>query len=92
MALTEHVKLSTEYGKTQLNMGHLVDAGGKPRGEGAELRTDDRAVLRAAKGILLTTEAQPKAQGKQLDMSAVVQQLQDALTLATSLQQSALTA
>lgn len=88
----EHVKLSTEYGKTQLNMGHLVDAGGKPRGEGAELRTDDRAVLRAAKGILLTTEAQPKAQGKQLDMSAVVQQLQDALTLATSLQQSALTA
>ena len=88
----EHVKLSTEYVKTQLNMGHLVDAGGKPRGEGAELRTDDRAVLRAAKGILLTTEAQPKAQGKQLDMSAVVQQLQDALTLATSLQQSALTA
>ncbi|MGC6595255.1 type VI secretion system Vgr family protein, partial [Escherichia coli] len=46
----EHVKLSTEYAKTQLNMGHLVDAGGKPRGEGAELRTDDRAVLRAAKG------------------------------------------
>lgn len=88
----EHVKLSTEYVKTQLNMGHLVDAGGKPRGEGAELRTDDRAVLRAAKGILLTTEAQPKALGKQLDMNAVVQQLQDALTLATSLQQSALTA
>ncbi|MEG2567503.1 MAG: type VI secretion system tip protein VgrG, partial [Acinetobacter sp.] len=88
----EHVKLSTEYGKTQLNMGHLVDAGGKPRGEGAELRTDDRVVLRAAKGILLTTEAQPKAQGKQLDMNAVVQQLQAALVLATSLQQSALTA
>ena len=88
----EHVKLSTEYAKTQLNMGHLVDAGGKPRGEGAELRTDDRAVLRAAKGILLTTEAQPKAHGQQLDMNAVVQQLQAALVLATSLQQSALTA
>ncbi|MDM3445371.1 MULTISPECIES: type VI secretion system Vgr family protein [Citrobacter] len=88
----EHVKLSTEYAKTQLNMGHLVDAGGKPRGEGAELRTDERGVLRAAKGILLTTEAQPKAQGKQLDMNAVVQQLQAALVLATSLQQSALTA
>lgn len=88
----EHVKLSTEYAKTQLNMGHLVDAGGKPRGEGAELRTDDRAVLRAAKGILLTTEAQPKAHGQQLDMNEVVQQLQAALVLATSLQQSALTA
>lgn len=88
----EHVKLSTEYAKTQLNIGHLVDADGKPRGEGAELRTDDRAAVRAAKGILLTTEPQPKAQGKQLDMNAVVQQLQAALTLAASLQQSAKTA
>ncbi|MBB1199421.1 type VI secretion system tip protein VgrG [Enterobacteriaceae bacterium 89] len=88
----EHVKLSTEYVKTQLNMGHLVDSKGTQRGEGAELRTDDRATVRAAKGIMLTTEPQPKAQGKQLDMSAVVQQLQSALTIATSLQQSALTA
>ncbi|MCS2162496.1 type VI secretion system tip protein VgrG [Scandinavium sp. H11S7] len=88
----EHVKLSTEYAKTQLNMGHLVDAAGKQRGEGAELRTDDRAIVRAAKGIMLTTDPQVKAQGKQLDMNAVVEQLQSALTLATSLQQSATTA
>ncbi|WP_226478732.1 type VI secretion system tip protein VgrG, partial [Pseudomonas sp. MWU16-30323] len=31
----EHVKLSTEYGgKSQLNLGHLVDARRKKRGEG----------------------------------------------------------
>lgn len=88
----EHVKLSTEYTRAQLNLGHLVDATGSQRGEGAEMRTDDRATVRAAKGIMLTTEPQPKAQGRQLDMSAVIAQLQAALTVAASLQQSALTA
>ncbi|GKN95123.1 hypothetical protein NUKP88_51690 [Klebsiella variicola] len=32
----EHIKLATEYGKTQLNSGHLVDAQGQRRGQGAE--------------------------------------------------------
>jgi type VI secretion system secreted protein VgrG len=36
----EHIKLATEYGKTQLNIGHLVDAQRQPRGEGFELRSD----------------------------------------------------
>ncbi|NYY75366.1 hypothetical protein DMI60_19615 [Escherichia coli] len=37
----EHIKVSTEYGgKSQLNLGHLVDAGKQQRGEGFELRTD----------------------------------------------------
>ncbi|NWL18286.1 type VI secretion system Vgr family protein, partial [Pseudomonas umsongensis] len=44
----EHVKLSTEYGgKSQLNLGHLVDAKKQQRGEGFELRTDDWGALRA---------------------------------------------
>lgn len=48
----EHIKVSTEYGgKSQLNLGHLVDAGKEQRGEGFELRTDSGAV-RAKKGIL----------------------------------------
>lgn len=43
----EHIKLSTEYGgKTQLNLGHNVDAGQKLRGEGFELRTDSWGVIR----------------------------------------------
>ncbi|MGK2591683.1 DUF2345 domain-containing protein, partial [Escherichia coli] len=33
----EHIKVSTEYGgKSQLNLGHLVDAGKQQRGEGFE--------------------------------------------------------
>jgi type VI secretion system secreted protein VgrG len=37
----EHIKLGTEYGKTQLNSGHLVDSKGQRRGR-PELRTDER--------------------------------------------------
>lgn len=37
----EHIKVSTEHsGKSQLNLGHLVDAQRQKRGEGFELRTD----------------------------------------------------
>ncbi|ENN6627179.1 type VI secretion system Vgr family protein, partial [Escherichia coli] len=46
----EHIKLATEYGKTQLNSGHLVDSQGQLRGKGTELRTDEWGTLRAGKG------------------------------------------
>ncbi len=88
----EHIKISTEYGKGQVSVGHLVDATGKKRGEGVEARTDDWMALRAAKGVMITTEAQPRAAGKQLDMTAAIAQLEKALSLAMTLQQSALTA
>ena len=88
----EHIKISTEHGKGQVSVGHLVDAEGKKRGEGVEARTDDWMALRAAKGVLLTTEAQPRAAGKQLDMTAAIAQLEKALSLAMTLQQSAATA
>ncbi|MDK1234754.1 type VI secretion system Vgr family protein [Cronobacter turicensis] len=86
----EHIKLSTEYGgKTQLNLGHNVDAGRALRGEGAELRTDDWVSIRGGKGIFITADNQPKAQGQMLDMNAAIAQLQGALQLVTSLAQSA---
>ena len=86
----EHIKLSTEYGgKTQLNLGHNVDAGRGMRGEGAELRTDKWVSIRGAKGIFLSADGQPKAQGQMLDMNAAIAQLQDSLQLVTSLAQSA---
>lgn len=86
----EHIKLSTEYGgKTQLNLGHNVDAGRGKRGEGAELRTDKWVSIRGAKGIFLSADGQPKAQGQMLDMNAAIAQLQDSLQLVTSLAQSA---
>lgn len=88
----EHIKVATEHGKSQVNLGHLVDAKRQPRGEGMEARTDGWLAARAAKGILLTTEPQPRAQGKQLDMNAAVAALESALALARTLQQCALTA
>ncbi|MTC31329.1 type VI secretion system tip protein VgrG, partial [Providencia alcalifaciens] len=48
----EHIKLSTEYGgKTQLNLGHLVNAEREQRGDGFELRTDSWGAIRAGKGL-----------------------------------------
>jgi type VI secretion system secreted protein VgrG len=75
----EHVKLSTEYGgKSQLNLGHLVDATKKKRGEGFELRTDDWGSIRGGKGLFISADGQPKAQGSVLDMSPAVERLQQA--------------
>ncbi|MEZ6877535.1 type VI secretion system Vgr family protein [Enterobacter sp. KBR-315C3_2022] len=82
----EHIKVSTEYGgKSQLNLGHLVDGEKQPRGEGTELRTDDWAAVRGGKGVLITAQAQPQVAGQQLSMNEIKQQLSDALSLAESL-------
>jgi type VI secretion system secreted protein VgrG len=82
----EHVKLSTEYsGKSQLNLGHLVDAEKKKRGEGFELRTDGHGAIRAGAGLFISADKQAKAQGRQLDMAAAIVQLESALSLARSL-------
>jgi type VI secretion system secreted protein VgrG len=85
----EHIKLATEYGKTQLNMGHLVNQNKEGRGEGFELRTDEWGAIAANKGLYLTTETEPKAQGKQLDMQAAITQLENALSIAKALQNAA---
>ncbi|SEM39197.1 type VI secretion system secreted protein VgrG [Pseudomonas sp. ok272] len=76
----EHVKLSTDHsGKSQLNLGHLVDAQKKKRGEGFELRTDAWGAIRAGKGLFISADLQPKAQGDILDMSQALAQLDEAL-------------
>ncbi|MCP2019357.1 UNVERIFIED_ORG: type VI secretion system secreted protein VgrG [Pseudomonas reinekei] len=75
----EHVKLSTEYGgKSQLNLGHLVDAKKQKRGEGFELRSDGHGAIRGGKGLFISADAQAKAQGPVLDMDAAVGRLQQA--------------
>ncbi|MFL9927651.1 type VI secretion system tip protein VgrG, partial [Herbaspirillum lusitanum] len=81
----EHIKLATEHGKSQLNLGHLVNASKEPRGEGLELRTDGWGSVRAGKGLLLSADAQPKALGKQLDMREANAQLNAALNLSQAL-------
>ncbi|WP_363910351.1 type VI secretion system tip protein VgrG [Klebsiella pneumoniae] len=67
----EHIKLATEYGKTQLNTGHLVDSQGQRRGQGAELRTDEWGTIRAGKGLFVSADAQAKA----LDRDAALKEI-----------------
>ena len=74
----EHIKLATEYGKTQLNMGHLVNNQREKRGAGFELRTDEHGAVRAAKGLFLTADAQARAQGPVLEMAAAISQINQA--------------
>ncbi len=86
----EHIKLSTEYGgKTQLNLGHLVNQGREKRGDGFELRTDSWGAIRAGKGLFISTDLRTKAASEQLDMREAKQQLDDALNLVNSLREAA---
>ncbi|END4042199.1 type VI secretion system tip protein VgrG [Escherichia coli] len=86
----EHIKISTEFGgKTQLNLGHNVNASRKLRGEGAELRTDDWISIRGGKGIFISADMQSQAQGKMLDMNEAIRQLELALSLARSMAKAA---
>ncbi|WP_337882549.1 type VI secretion system tip protein VgrG, partial [Chromobacterium haemolyticum] len=86
-------KLSSESGKTQLNQGFLTHprSNGKaqPRGEGFELRTDQHGAIRAAHGLLLSTEAQNGAGGKQLAREHAQSQLQSAVALSQALAETA---
>ena len=65
----EHIKLSTEHsGKSQLNLGHLVDSKRQRRGEGFELRTDGWGAIRGGKGLFVTADEQASAAGDVLGM------------------------
>ena len=70
-------QLKSDHQCSQLSLGYITrieDNGGRKdaRGEGWELRTDGHGVARAAKGLLITTEARPGARGpiKDLDETA----------------------
>lgn len=72
-------QLASEHAASELNLGYLTqprtNGSGEARGEGAELRTDAAASLRAAKGILLTTYARNKATGHFLERDELNQLL-----------------
>ncbi|EGK3941774.1 type VI secretion system Vgr family protein [Escherichia coli] len=89
----EHIKVSTEYGgKSQLNLGHLVDAGKQQRGEGFELRTDLWGAVRAKKGIFISADTQDKAQGQVREMAPAMAILDGAQSQMKSLSTDAQTA
>ncbi|HII0366098.1 TPA: type VI secretion system Vgr family protein [Klebsiella pneumoniae] len=80
----EHIKVSTEYGgKSQLNLGYLVDSDRQPRGEGFELRTDSWGAIRAQKGIFISADGQAQAQGQVLAMEPAVSLLKGAVNQVT---------
>ena len=78
-------RLASDHGKTELNQGYLVhprhDAQATPRGEGFELRSDLSGALRAALGILISTDARNKATGTQLDRQEFQGQLELTLNI-----------
>ncbi|RAR65833.1 type VI secretion system secreted protein VgrG [Paraburkholderia unamae] len=86
----ESIKLSTEHsGKSQLNLGYLVNNKLEYRGEGFETRTSGYGVNRAGNGLMLTAYDRPGATGKQLDMQETIAQLESALATAKALATSA---
>ncbi|ULJ64498.1 type VI secretion system tip protein VgrG [Wielerella bovis] len=91
----EHIKLATDYQKSQLNLGHIVNQTREKRGdngEGFELRTDGWGSIRSNKGLLLTSYGQQGAQGHVLNMDETIAQLEQALALAKNLNKAAKTA
>lgn len=75
----EHIKLSTEHsGKSQLNLGHVVDANNQKRGEGFELRTDGWGAIRGGKGVFISADLQADAAGEALTMERASAQLESA--------------
>lgn len=77
----EHIKLSTEYGgKSQLSLGHIVDANRDKRGEGFELRTDSWGAIRAGKGLFISADNQTKAGGEVLAMDPAISLVKGAIS------------
>ncbi|MBU9808360.1 type VI secretion system tip protein VgrG, partial [Rahnella sp. SL6] len=86
----EHIKLSTPAsGKSQLNLGALVDDKRKDRGHGAELRTDDWVAVRGGKGVFISADMQACAGSQQLDMQQAKALLSSAMVEMQSLSASA---
>lgn len=85
LALDDHpgkiqAQLKSDHLCSSLSLGHIGRINGTEgraddRGEGAELRTDGHASVRAAKGLLLTTEARPDAQAHITDLGETVARL-----------------
>ncbi|WP_423193273.1 type VI secretion system Vgr family protein [Cupriavidus sp. H18C2] len=86
----EGVKLSTDYGgKSQLNLGYLVDGQRKKRGEGFELRTSGWGAIRGGRWVFISAEDRQSARGQQLDMREAEDSFRQAMDLLRSLNDSA---
>lgn len=76
-------QLKSDHLHSQLSLGHIKrieDNAGRQdgRGQGFELRSDGVGVLRAAEGLLITSEPRPRALAHITDMGETVQRLTQA--------------
>jgi type VI secretion system secreted protein VgrG len=69
-------QVASDHGTSQLNLGYLThpraNGAGKPRGEGAELRSDKAVAIRGREGVLITADASPEAEGQLLARAELV--------------------
>jgi len=87
-------QLRSDHQASQLSVGHIgriQDTAGRqaPRGQGFELRTDGHGALRAAKGLLVSTEARPDARAHATDLPETVARLTQARALHEGLGEAA---
>ncbi|MDP9990617.1 type VI secretion system secreted protein VgrG [Variovorax boronicumulans] len=79
-------QLKSDHLSSSLSLGHIgriEDTAGRKddRGQGVELRTDGHGAVRAAMGLLVTTEARPNAQAHITDMGETIVRLTQARDL-----------
>jgi type VI secretion system secreted protein VgrG len=88
-------QLASDHGASELNLGWLstprADGSGEPRGEGAELRSDQAVAIRGAKGVLVSAQAQSDAAGGQLDRPELASVLETLAKLSEQLSKLAVT-
>lgn len=91
MTLDDHpgklqAQLKSDHLSSSLSLGHIgriEDTTGRKddRGQGAELRTDGHGAVRAARGLLLSTEARPDARAHMTDIGETSARLAQARDL-----------
>ncbi|USX14231.1 type VI secretion system tip protein VgrG [Oxalobacteraceae bacterium OTU3CAMAD1] len=68
-------QLSSDHANSQVNLGFLTESKthghGKPRGEGAELRSDMQSTVRGGQGVLITAEATDVDTGAHLERNGL---------------------
>lgn len=72
------IALRSDHGASAINLGYLTHprpAGGQPRGEGFELRTDRHGAVRAGAGLLITTEPRPNESKHHKDLPETAERL-----------------
>ncbi len=91
------LQLKSDHASSSLSLGHIgriddTDGRKDDRGQGFEQRTDGHGAIRAAKGLLVTTETRLNAQGHITAMDETLARLTQGRDLHEGMSQSALEA